>query len=165
MNNIYMIVATDKNNAIGYKNDLLCHIPEDLKYFKDITKGNTIVVGSNTYLSFPKRPLPDRFNIILSTSLVEKGDNIIVYKNIDSILDYAKSHENEKIFICGGESIYRQFLDYASKLYITKIDKEFMADTYFPNLDEKAWSLESSKKGENCEKVGFEYRFEVYNRI
>ena len=58
MNNIYMIVSTDKNNAIGYKNDLLCHIPEDLKYFKDITKGNTIVVGSNTYLSFPKRPLP-----------------------------------------------------------------------------------------------------------
>ena len=127
MDNIYMIVATDKNNAIGYKNNLLCYIPEDLKYFKDITKGNTIVVGSNTYLSFPKRPLPDRLNIILS--------------------------------------IYRQFLDYASKLYITKIDKEFMADTYFPNLDEKDWSLESSKKGDNCEKVGFEYRFEVYKRI
>lgn len=165
MDNIYIIVAVAKNNAIGYKNNLLCHIPEDLKYFKNITKGNTIVVGSNTYRSFPKRPLPDRLNIILSKNMKSESEEVLIFGEVKKVLEYANNNKNEKIFICGGESIYKQFIPYASKIYITKIDKEFEADTYFPNIDTSLFKLESSKKGLDCEKLDIEYAFEVYTKV
>lgn len=174
--NIYMIVAIDKDSAIGYKNNLLCYIPEDLRYFKNTTLNNTIVVGANTYFTFPKRPLPKRKNIILTKTRKEEiekelknnqdiKDNIIIYSSIEEVLNYAKENKNEKIFICGGESIYKEFFKYASKLYITHIDKKFEADTYFPTFDLNEWIIEEEILPKEKEKSNFNYIFKVYKKI
>ncbi len=168
MDNISIIVAMDKNNAIGYKNNLLCYIPEDLKYFKNITLNNTIVVGLDTYMSFPKKPLPNRKNIVLSKNrlgIIDKtSENIVAFNNIEAVLEYAKNNKDEKIFICGGESVYKQFLEYASKLYITFIDEEFEADTYFPKVNFEKWNLEEEINPKEIENSKFKYVFKIYTK-
>ena len=105
MKNLYMIVAmTEKTRAIGKNNDMLYHLPEDLKYFKQTTQGHTIVIGYNTYMSFPKRPLPNRKNIVLTRkNRVIEGVEIL--HSIEEVLDYAKVHSEEQIFIGGEDTI------------------------------------------------------------
>ncbi len=164
MENIYIIVAmTREKRAIGNKNNLLCHIPEDLKYFKDITKGNTIVVGYNTYMSFPKRPLPSRKNIVLTRKNVEM-EGALIMNSVEEVLSYASKNPDEKIFICGGASVYEQFKEYADTFYISYIEKEFEADTFFPDIDEGSLTLVYNRKGEDCETVGIDYSFCCYKR-
>ena len=132
---ITMIVAVAENGAIGKDNNLLWHISGDLKRFKAITTGHSIIMGRKTYLSFPKRPLPDRKNIILTT-----GDNsyegACTAKNIEQALALCDSDE---IFIIGGESIYRQFLPYTTKIYLTRVHRTYEADTFFPTLNMDEW--------------------------
>lgn len=143
MKNIYMIVAmTKKTRAIGYQNAMLYHLPKDLQYFKEKTAGHTVVMGYHTYMSLPRRPLPNRKNIILSRS-DRKLEGAFVYHNVDEILEYAKNRPEEKIFIIGGDSIYHQFLPYADSLYITMIeeDDEVPADTFFPEIKDEEWIL------------------------
>lgn len=132
---ITMIVAVAENGAIGKDNNLLWHISGDLKRFKAITTGHSIIMGRKTYLSFPKRPLPDRKNIILTT-----GDNsyegAYTAKNIEQALALCDSDE---VFIIGGESIYRQFLPYTTKIYLTRVHRTYEADTFFPTLNMDEW--------------------------
>ena len=132
---ITMIVAVAENGAIGKDNNLLWHISGDLKRFKAITTGHSIIMGRKTYLSFPKRPLPDRKNIILTT-----GDNTyegaFIAKNIEQALALCDSDE---VFIIGGESIYRQFLPYTTKIYLTRVHRSYEADTFFPTLNMDEW--------------------------
>ncbi|WP_291651525.1 dihydrofolate reductase [Clostridium sp.] len=137
---ISLIVAMDKNNGIGNKNKLLAHISEDLRYFKRITDGNTIVMGYNTYMSLPKRPLPNRRNIVLTTKDI-KLDGAEVVNSIEELLKLLNTEE--ETFICGGDSIYKQMLPYADKLYITHIFDEFEADTYFPEITDE-WEISES---------------------
>ena len=132
---ITMIVAVAENGAIGKDNNLLWHISGDLKRFKAITTGHSIIMGRKTYLSFPKRPLPDRKNIILTTSdTVFEG--AYTAKNIEQALALCDSDE---IFIIGGESIYRQFLPYTTKIYLTHVHRSYEADTFFPTLNMDEW--------------------------
>ncbi|MBS4537139.1 dihydrofolate reductase [Clostridium sp. D2Q-11] len=140
--NISMIVALDKNNGIGNENKLLAHIPEDLKYFKNVTNGQIIVMGYNTYLSLPKRPLPNRINIVLTRKNINL-DGAIVVNSIDRLLDHLKEYKDKEIFICGGASIYEQMMPYSNKLYITHIFNEFSADTFFPKIEEEEWNIDS----------------------
>ena len=132
---ITMIVAVAENGAIGKDNNLLWHISGDLKRFKAITTGHSIIMGRKTYLSFPKRPLPDRKNIILTN-----GDNTFegayTAKNIEQALALCDSDE---VFIIGGESIYRQFLPYTTKIYLTRVHRSYEADTFFPTLNMDEW--------------------------
>ncbi len=132
---ITMIVAVAENGAIGKDNNLLWHISGDLKRFKAITTGHSIIMGRKTYLSFPKRPLPDRKNIILTN-----GDNTFegayTAKNIEQALALCDSDE---VFIIGGESIYRQFLPYTTKIYLTRVHRSYEADTFFPELNMGKW--------------------------
>ena len=139
---ITMIVAVAENGAIGKDNNLLWHISGDLKRFKAITTGHSIIMGRKTYLSFPKRPLPDRKNIILTT-----GDNTyegaFIAKNIEQALALCDSDE---VFIIGGESIYRQFLPYTTKIYLTRVHRSYEADTFFPELNMDEWETIDSEE-------------------
>ncbi len=134
---ITMIVAVAENGAIGKDNNLLWHISGDLKRFKAITTGHSIIMGRKTYLSFPKRPLPDRKNIILTHGDTE-FDGAFTAKNIDEALALCDSDE---VFIIGGESIYRQFLPYTTKIYLTRVHREYEADTFFPELNMEEWKI------------------------
>lgn len=133
-----IIVAIDKNKGIGKDNELLAHISPDLKYFKRKTLNKVIVMGYNTYMSLPKRPLPDRLNIVLTTKNIEL-DGALVVNSLDSLIKKITELENKgnEVFICGGAKIYEQLLPYADKLYITHIMSEFDADTFFPNYEDK----------------------------
>lgn len=147
---INMIVAVDKNLGIGKNNKLLTHIPEDLKYFKNVTKGHIIVMGYNTYMSLPKRPLPNRTTIVLTRkdkNAYSELENVYVSNSIDELFKLLKQEnfKNKEIFVCGGASIYNQFMPYADKLYITHIFEEFNADTFFPEIKKENWSIEEVK--------------------
>lgn len=137
---INLIVAMDRNRGIGKENKLLAYIPEDLKYFKKVTEGNTIVMGYNTYMSLPKRPLPNRKNVVLTTKNIEL-ENAIVINSIESLLAFLE--KEKEVFICGGASIYNQLLPFADKLYVTHIFDEFEADTYFPEITDE-WEISES---------------------
>ena len=156
------IVAVDSNWGIGYKNKLLLSIPEDMKFFRTMTDGKVVVVGLNTLKSFPgKKPLPNRTNIILAASRRYKNEKALVCHSLEELLALLDKYNTEDVFVIGGESIYRLLLPYCSKAYITKIEKEFKADRYFENLDEKeGWKL--SDAGELLEHNGINYRFTTY---
>ena len=132
---ISIIVAIDKNNAIGKDNKLLCHISEDLKRFKAITNEHCVIMGRNTYLSLPNRPLKNRKNIVIS-HLYEQDkidfEGAVVVPNIEEAIK-AADHEKEN-FIIGGAMVYEQFFTLADKLYLTVIHREYDADTFFPKI-------------------------------
>ncbi len=124
-----------KDRAIGFQNALLWHIPEDFKHFKEITSGHAVIMGERTYKSIG-RPLPNRVNIILSLDPDFSPEGCIVVGSIDDALVKARETEQEEIFIIGGASIYQQFLPYADRLYLTLVEGEFEADTFFPDYSE-----------------------------
>ncbi len=159
---ISIIVAIAANNAIGKDNDLLWHISRDLKRFKELTNGHYIVMGKKTYYSLPKRPLPNRTNMVITDVPGEQIDDcLMAYSIEDAIGKMDKENEN---FIIGGGSIYRQFLPYADKLYITRVHKEFEADTFFPEIPLEEWELLAKEDVTDDEQNDFTYSFEIYKR-
>ena len=135
-----IIVAVDKNNAIGNENKLLFKLPKDLKRFKEITTGHTIIMGRKTYESLPNI-LPNRHHIIITRNKSFKvdDDRVTVAYSVDEILPYVK--DKEEYFVVGGEEIYRQLLPFVEKLYLTVVDKEFKADASFPIIDPMLWKV------------------------
>ena len=132
-----LIVAVDENWAIGYKNELLIRIPADMKMFRQETTGKVVVLGRKTLETFPGgQPLKNRTNIILSTNKDYKVKDATVVHSIDELLEELKNYADEDIYIIGGETIYRQLLPYCNVVHITKIDRSYEADAFFPNLDE-----------------------------
>lgn len=162
MKTFSIIVAVAANNAIGKNNDLLWHISDDLKYFKKITLGHTVVMGKNTWLSLRVKPLPNRKNIIISQSLDLAADNVFVARTIPAAVDLCDS--NAENFIIGGGKIYEQFLPVASRLYITKVYQQFDADTFFPEIDTNIFKLENQSEIFTDEKSGLRYSFLIYMR-
>lgn len=133
---ISMISSVGKNRELGKNNGLIWHFKEDMRFFKDTTIGHTVVMGLNTYRSLPG-DLPGRHIIVVSFDPVDGVDTV---NGIQSIIDKYKDSE-EEIFICGGASIYRQFLPFANKLYLTEIDAiDNEADTFFPEFDKEEWN-------------------------
>lgn len=133
---IAVVVAMAHNNAIGKDNQLLWHISEDLKYFKNLTQGGTVVMGRKTFESIG-RPLPKRRNIVVTRSLSYKADGVEVVHSLDEALALSASDEN--IFIIGGGEIYAQAVNLADMLYITQVNADYEADTYFPAIDFTSW--------------------------
>lgn len=132
---ISAIVAVNNDWGIGYNGDLLEHIPEDLKYFKTLTTGHIIVMGSKTWDSLPKKPLPDRLNIVI-THNERHFDEMTAFIDLNEAMIRLKTADDE-CFIIGGGSIYKQLLPLCDRVYVTKIYKSHeQVDTYFPNLDE-----------------------------
>jgi len=128
------IVVVDQNWGIGCSGQLLVHLPGDLKYFKEKTLGNTIILGRETFDSMGGRLLPGRKTIILSRN-TDFAPGCPVLHSLEEALEYVEDNPNETIFVAGGESIYRLFLPYCDAFFVTKILKAFDADRHFPNLD------------------------------
>lgn len=128
-----IVAVAKKNRAIGKNNQLLWHIPEDLKRFHKITKGHTVVMGQRTYESLPKRPLPERTNIVLSIDPNYKAEGAIIVHSLEEAIEKAKEVEKSEIFIIGGGSVYAQMIDKSDKLYITEVEGDFDADIFFPD--------------------------------
>ena len=158
MKTISIIAAVAQNNALGYKNQLLYHLPDDLKRFKKLTSGHTVIMGKNTYDSLPNGALPNRRNIVLSRSVKELPD-CDVYTNIDEALE---SCGDEEIFIIGGASIYKQMIDKADKIYITEVyDVPENADVFFPEIP-REFDVEYSTVHEADEKHKYSFSFVNY---
>ncbi|NLA24161.1 MAG: dihydrofolate reductase [Bacteroidales bacterium] len=138
-----IIVALGANNEIGLHNDLLWYIPGDLKRFKEITTGHTIVMGKNTYLSLPNRPLPNRRNIVITRS----GASFDGVETLASIQEAIEAcNPNEENFIIGGGSIYKQFMPFTDKLYLTRVYENTEADVFFPEIDFNEWEMIKEEK-------------------
>lgn len=163
MTQVSMIVAIDENNAIGKNNQLLCHLPNDLKYFKSITQGHTVVMGRNTYESLPNGALPNRRNIVLSRKPGLEIDKCEVFKSLSEAKE-ACSGENQ-VFIIGGATLYNQCLMEVDSLYVTYIHHSFDgADTFFPSIDNNIWQEVSRVYNPADEKNQYAHSFVVYNR-
>lgn len=159
-----IIVAADKNWAIGFQNKLLVSIPADMKFFRQTTTGNVVVMGRKTLESFPNgQPLKNRVNIVLTSDKSYQVKDAVVVHSIEEMLEELEKYNSEDIYVIGGESIYRQMLPYCSLAHVTKIDHEYQADTYFPDLDaDEEWEL----TGISDEQTYFdlEYVFARYER-
>ena len=162
MKPISIIVAIASNYAIGKDNDLLWHISDDLKRFKRITSGKTVVMGKNTFYSLPFRPLPNRRNIVLTDTSGEEIDGCEMAYSIEEAVE--KMDSNSENFIMGGGSIYRQFMDIANKLYITRVHKDFEADTFFPDIDDTVWKLIEKTDMPPEKEDSFSFSYEIYIR-
>lgn len=163
MKNISIIVAIAKNYAIGKNNELLWHISDDLKRFKKYTTGNVVIMGKNTFLSLPKGALPNRKNIVITDDKNDKFDGADVVFSIDEAIEKASSEKEN--FIIGGGMIYKQFLPIANKLYLTQINKDFDADTFFPEINFNEWKLEHEEFVEKSEKNEFSHSFKIFSKI
>lgn len=160
-----LIVAVDKNWAIGCNNRLLVSIPSDMKFFRETTMGKVVVMGRKTLESFPGgQPLKSRTNIVITSDSDYKVKDAIVVPSIEAAVEELKKYEEEDIFVIGGESIYRQMLPYCKMAYVTKIDHAYDADTFFPNLDEmEDWKLTGVTEEQTY--FDLEYVFARYERI
>ena len=158
------IVAADNNWAIGYKNKLLVSIPADMRFFQSETMGKVVIMGKNTLKSFPAgRALAKRKNIVISRDNKFSAPDAQVVHSIEEALEAVKDYNTEDIYVIGGESIYKQLLQYCDVVHVTKIDYEYTADTYFPNLDElDEWVLDADSEEQTY--YDLEYRFLKYIR-
>ena len=159
-----IIVAVAKNNVIGKDNKLIWHIPEDLKHFKNITTGHTVIMGRKTFESLG-RILPNRKHIILCNDmeLNIQNENVEVLPDISMLKKYIESEEEN--FVIGGATIYKLLMPYTKKLYITHINQEFEGDVTFPEIDMAEWKVVSKEKGLKDEKNPYDYEFVNYERI
>jgi dihydrofolate reductase len=135
--NISIIVAIAENFAIGKNNDLLFHLPNDLKHFKEITSGHTLIMGRNTLLSMPKWPLPNRRHIVISDKKDDNFPGCEIVFSVDEAIEKIKNED--EVFIIGGGSVYRQFYPFAGKLYLTLVHKPFEAEIFFPEINFDLW--------------------------
>ena len=156
-----IIVAVAKDWGIGKDNDLLFHIPEDMKYFRKMTKGSTVVMGRKTLESFPNGdPLPNRTNVVLTRSRDYEKEGVTVVHNFEE-LEALKLEE--PVFVIGGASVYKSLLSKCRRAYITKVDAVKPADTFFPDLDENPdWELKSESETFTFE--GVNYKFTTYEK-
>jgi dihydrofolate reductase len=159
---ISIIVAIASNYAIGKDNDLLWHISRDLKRFKELTDGHFIVMGKRTYYSLPKRPLPKRTNMVITDVEGERIDDCLMAYSIEDAVE--KMDSEKENFIIGGGSIYSQFMEIADKMYITRVHKDFEADTFFPEFSLDDWKLVKKEDVNDDPQNEFTYAFEIYEK-
>lgn len=158
---ISMIAVLGKNRVLGKDNNLIWRLPADLKRFRELTTGHTVIMGSKTHHSIGK-PLPERENIVLSRNPRFRAEGCLVLDSLEKVLE--KSKNEEEVFIIGGGKVYESALPMAHRLYLTWVDDESPGDTYFPKIDEDEWKLISSERHEADEKNEKDYTFNVYER-
>ncbi len=160
-----LIVAVDKNWAIGKDNKLLVSIPQDMKFFRETTMGKVVVMGRKTLESFPGgQPLKKRTNIVLTRDKNYQVKDAIIVHSVDELLEELKNYDEKEIYVIGGESIYRALLPYCKVAHVTKIDHAYEADTYFPNLDEmNDWEVTGVSEEQTY--FDLEYEFVRYERV
>ena len=160
-----LIVAVDKNWAIGLSNKLLVSIPADMKFFRETTSGKVVAMGRKDTGKFPGgQPLKNRTNIVLTKDLNYKVKDAVVVGTLEEMVEELKKYPSEDIYVIGGESVYRQLLPYCDTAYVTKIDHIYEADTFFPNLDEmKDWKMTGVTEEQTY--FDLEYVFAKYERV
>lgn len=160
-----LIVNVDKDWGIGKQEDLLEKIPEDLKFFKEMTLGKTIIMGRVTFESLPNgKPLKNRNHIVLTNNKNFEYEGVVVCHSIREVFDIITNLKAEDVFVVGGGQIYKEFLPYCQKAYITKVLKTHDADTFFPNIEESdEWAL--TCEGQINYYNDIPYQFNLYERI
>jgi dihydrofolate reductase len=160
---VTIIAAIANNNALGKDNDLIWHLPADLKRFKKVTSGHHIIMGRNTFESIGK-PLPNRTTVIITRNESYSADGCIVVNSLEEAIEVSKNDEN--IFIIGGAQIYKQAIEknLADQLDITKVHHSFEADVYFPEIDTTIWEETSRELFKPDEKNTYEYSFVSYKK-
>jgi dihydrofolate reductase len=156
-----IIVAIANHNAIGKNNQLLCHLPDDLKRFKKITTGHSVIMGRNTFLSLPGGALPNRRNIVLSFD-DESFEGCQTARSIQEAL--ALCQQDSLVFFMGGASIYQQVYPLVDRLYLTRIHADFEADVFFPSIDSNEWELTFCEPHPADENNPYPFTFENYIR-
>lgn len=162
MKDISLIAAVANNNAIGHQQDLLCYMPADLKHFKELTSGHTIVMGRRTFESLPKGALPNRTNIVLTRNkeLSFPGTQIV-----SSMAQAIDATTDDAVFLIGGASVYREGLAFANRMYLTFIHHTFAeADTFFPQWDPEQWQEVGREDFKADEKNPYDYSFVTFER-
>ena len=158
-----IIVAISENNAIGQKGGLLCHLPADLKHFKEITSGHPVLMGERTYFSLPKHPLPNRRNIVLTDNPQFAAEGVEVVHSIPEAMQLINEDSTAEFFIIGGGMVYRQFFPLADKLYITRIHHTWTdADTFFPEINNNEWRAIKQEYCASDDKNPYDYTFIEY---
>ncbi len=158
-----LIVAIDKNNGIGKNGDLLCHLSADLKHFKEVTVGKTVIMGYNTLISLPKSaPLKNRRNIVLyEKDITIEGAEIC--HSLDELLELTRGIDPDELFVIGGAMVYTLLMPYCQRLYITHIDKAFDADRFLPEIKADEWRV--IDESETMEENGLSFKYVTYERI
>lgn len=160
--NISIIVAIAQNNAIGKDNQLLWHLSDDLKRFKRLTSGHTVIMGRNTYLSLPNGALPKRKNIVISDQKDDAFEGCEMAHSIEQALMLAG--DEDESFVMGGGMVYKQLLPIAGNLYLTTVHKSFEADTFFPEIDFSQWQEIESEFVDEGEKNEYPHTYTHYRR-
>jgi dihydrofolate reductase len=160
---ISIIAAVSENAVIGNKNTLPWHLPSDMKHFKETTTGHCIIMGQKTHESIG-RALPERTNIVLTFDTNFKSEGCITVTSIEEALRVSSAKNESEVFIIGGASIYKQFIEIANRLYITRIHNKFDGDVFFPEIDMKKWHLKKTEKHKKDDKNLFNFDFEVYEK-
>jgi dihydrofolate reductase len=164
---VSLIVAVSENGVIGKNNDLIWHLPKDMKYFKEKTLGHHIIMGRKNFESIPHkfRPLRNRVNIIVTRNKDYKAKDCIIATSIESAIDYSKSNKEDEVFIIGGGEIYKQSIqkNLVDKIYLTRVHADFDGDTFFETPSSN-WIIKSEVKKKKDEKHLFDYTFLVYTK-
>ncbi|RYY50511.1 MAG: dihydrofolate reductase [Chitinophagaceae bacterium] len=160
---ISLVVAAAENNAIGKNNQLLWHLPNDLRFFKNNTWGGVVVMGRKTFESVNK-PLPGRLNIVITSNKEWKADGVMVAHNLESAIMLAQQENFKSVSIIGGGAIYEQAMPLADVIFMTRVHASFDADTYFPTIDEQVWTLSDKADFSKDEKHAYAYSFEKWVR-
>lgn len=160
---ISLVVAKSENNVIGNDNQLIWHLPNDLKHFKEITSGHPIIMGRKTFESIG-RPLPNRTNVVITRNKDWQADGVVVAHSLESAIEKAKAID-EEIFIIGGGKIYEQAMELADILEVTEVEHDFEGDTHFPVIDTEIWKEISRETHSKDEKHPYQYSFVRYQRI
>ena len=157
-----LIVAASENNVIGKDNDLLWHLPDDLKHFKRTTKGHHVITGRKTFESHGSRPLPGRTNIIITRNPEYEAEGCIVTDSLEKALGFVK--DDDEPFVIGGEKIYRMALPRADRIYLTRVHAEVEGDTFFPELDKDQWKEVSREFHEQDDRHPYSFTVIILDR-
>lgn len=161
---ISFIVAAAENNAIGKNNQLLWHLPKDLKFFKNTTWGMPVIMGRKTFDSF-RKPLPGRFNVVITSKKDWQAEGVqAVVQDIPAAIEAAKTANCKELFIIGGGEIYKQTMPIADRIYITRVHATLDGDTFFPEIDENNWVLKSEENIKADDKHKYDFSFQLWER-
>jgi len=162
---VSLIVAASTNNAIGKNNQLLWNLPNDLKFFKNTTWGMPMAMGRKTYESMGSKSLQGRVNIVITRQKDWTAEDVVTVMSIQEAIQFAQDGHYKELFVAGGGEIYKQAIEIADRIYITRVHAVLDGDTFFPAIDETKWKLVSNEDHPTDEKHAYAYSFQVWDKI